>query len=122
MNRKAPFTLTVQNMYIGVGGLRVAGHARVVARVIPARTRNVQDARLALQIGRDVHAPVRIVVDHPVVVVPEDVRGPLGTLQDHARELQDAAQLEVLLARAGDLGARLCEEEKIKKTLINIGK
>lgn len=96
-------------MYDRVGGKRVARRARVVAGVRARRALDVQRALLVRQVGRDVHAPVDVVVDHAAVVVPEYVHRVDGALPDHALQVQRAVEHQILLRSAGDLGLRLCE-------------
>lgn len=97
-------------MHDGVGGERVAGRARVVAGVAAGRALHVQRAPLVGQVRRDVNAPVRVVVDHPAVVIPEHVHRFHRALPDHALQVQRAVEHQVLLRGAGDLGLRLCEQ------------
>lgn len=97
-------------MHDGVGGERVAGRARIVAGVAARRALHVQRAPLVGQVRRDVNAPVRVVVDHPAVVVPKHVHRFHRALPDHALQVQRAIEHQVLLRGAGDLGLRLCKQ------------
>lgn len=105
-------------MYDRVGGERVAGRAGVVAGVGARRAFDVQRAVLVGQVGRDVHAPVDVVVDHPAVVVPEYVHRVDGALPDHALQVQRAVEHQILLGSTGYLGLGLCN---ITKTIQSPG-
>lgn len=68
----------------------------------------IQKAHLT-GLGGYVHTPVDIVVDHPVVVVPEDVQRGLVALDDPAREPQRRTRLQILLRGAKNLRFRFCK-------------
>lgn len=71
-----------------------------------------QSAGLGGQFSGHVDAPIHVVVDHPVVVVPEDVHRRLCTLQNAALQLQPGTGLQVLLGWPGYLSFSLCEKMK----------
>lgn len=71
---------TVEYMHDRASRLRVVGYTRIVAGVVSGGRRYHETAGLGGQLWRHVDAPVIVVVDHTVVVVPEHVDGRLGAL------------------------------------------
>ena len=92
----------------GAGGLGVAGDAGVVAGVVPGGPSDEEGARLGGQVRGDVDTPVQVVVDHPVVVVPEDVDRRVRALPQRAQQQQRRADPQELVRLPVDLGSRLC--------------
>lgn len=68
-------------MHIGAGWLGVAGHAGIIPRVPRRGICYRQRAGLCCQLSGDVDPSIDVVIDHPVVVVPEDVGWSFCTLQ-----------------------------------------
>lgn len=62
------------------------------------------------ELGRHVNPPINVVVNHAVVVVPEDVKRKLRTLDHAALKLKAGTRLQVLLRRAGYLSSCLCKQ------------
>lgn len=71
---------TIEYMHDRASRLRVVGHTRVVAGVVSGGRRYHETTGLGGQLWRHVDAPVVVVVDHTVVVIPEHVDGRLGAL------------------------------------------
>jgi len=63
--------VTLEDMHQDTRRLRVAGFARVVARMTIRRPRHLQPALPADQVSANVHPLFDVVVDHTEVVVPE---------------------------------------------------
>lgn len=80
-------------MHVRAGRLRIARHTGVVARVPGGRTGDGQYAGLRQQFSRHVDTLVDVVVDHAVVVVPEDVRWWFGALEHGALEAKTGSGL-----------------------------
>lgn len=99
--------LTIEHVHESGGGLRVVGHAAVVARVCALRRRDDQRRADAALVCADVDAAVCVVVDHAIVVVPEHKQRRLGALPQHARQLQRAARLQILFSVADNYSFRL---------------
>lgn len=78
------FLLTVKYVNVGAGRLGVARHAGVVSGMMRRRAGYRQRARLLGELGGDVDPPIDVVVYHTIVVIPEDVRRRLRTLEDAA--------------------------------------
>ena len=82
------------------GGDAVAGAAGVVALVPLAGVAKGQLALCGLAgggVGVHLNPPLHVVVDHPVVVIPEDVLGRAGGGVQHAGEGDGGALVHVIL-------------------------
>lgn len=75
-------------MHVRACRLGVAGHARVVSGVTGGGIRDGQGACLGEQLGRHINPSVYVIVNHSVIVVPEDVAGSLCALHDSALQTQ----------------------------------
>lgn len=111
--------LTVEYVYDRVRGKRVARRARVVAGMCAGCPFDVQVAVLVGQVGRHVHSPVDVVVDHPAVVVPEYEHRVHGALPDHALQVQRAVEHQILFGSACNLGLGFCKtKQNPRETLL----
>lgn len=84
----------------------VVWYARVVARVDALGS--FDDERTGGSVADDFDAGRSLVVDHALVLVPENEIGRHAALPQVARQLQRAPTLDVLLGTTVDLGMSLC--------------
>ena len=92
------------------GGHGVAGAAGVVPLVPLAGVAEWQFALRGLVaggVGLHLDAPLHVVVDHPVVVVPEDVLGRAGGGVQHTSQRDRRAFVHVVLLAPLDVGLRV---------------
>lgn len=71
--------------------------------------RNCKRASFGCQLRRHVYPPIDVVVNHAVVVVPENVQGQLCALDYAALQLQARSWLEVFLRRARYFSLGFCK-------------
>lgn len=72
--------LTIENVHVRAGWLRVVRHTGVVTGVVACGAADVQRAGLGRALRGHVYAPVAVVVHHTIVVIPEHVHRRLRTL------------------------------------------
>jgi hypothetical protein len=89
--------------------LRIVGDAAVIAGVGALRRRNDKRGTSAALVGCYVDAAIGVVVDHSIVVVPEHKQRRLRALLQHARQLQGASHLQILLRGAHDFRFCFCK-------------
>lgn len=94
-------------MDVRTGRLRIAGYAGVVPRVLGCSAVYEQGASLRGTIRGHIYPTFPIVIDHAVVVVPENVTRGLGAGEQSAHQAQGAAQFQVLLRWPRYLGSGL---------------
>jgi len=98
-------------MDVRTGRLRITGYAGVVPRVLGCSAVYEQGASLGGTIRGHIYPTVPIVINHAVVVVPENVTRGLGAGQQSAHQAQGTAQFQVLLCRPRYLGSGLCNSQ-----------
>ena len=77
------------------GRMRIGWHAGVVARIVLVGFGHYQFAGIAAM--ADTNATSLVIVDHPILVVPEHVRWRLRTLPQQTRESQRATGFDKLV-------------------------
>lgn len=92
--------LTIKYMHVSAGRLRIAGNTGVVPRMARGRTRDAECAGFGREVCGDVDPSIHIVVDHAVVVVPEDVDWLLRALHHATLKSKARAGLQIFLRRA----------------------
>lgn len=93
-------------MYENTGHISIRRTARVVASVRSFRVLDLEpaDGRVVAGLLQGDGDPLGREVDHPGVVVPEDVRRGLGAVRDDARQVDLTAHAHVEVAAAQDFG------------------
>jgi hypothetical protein len=77
------------------GRMRIGWHAGVVARVVLLRFGHYKIARIATM--SDPNPTSHVIVDHPILVVPEHIHRRLCALLQQTRESQRATRLDKLV-------------------------
>ena len=101
--------ITVEDVHDDRGWIHVVRHARVVAGVDALRP--FDDERRRGSVAHHLHPRRSLVVDHPIVLVPEHEIGSNAALAQVARQPQRAPALHVLLRAAFDLSVRFCRNK-----------
>jgi hypothetical protein len=83
------------------GRMRIGWHAGVVARIVLMRFGHYQFAWIATMSYPDPTS--HVIVDHPILVVPEHINRRLRTLLQQTRESQRATRLDKLVWPTHDL-------------------
>jgi hypothetical protein len=94
------------------GGVRTGRRARVVTRILRQGARYQETAGPGLFFSYNANASSLRIVDDVGALVPVDERRWFWGLQDHAREVDVAATLDVQLRVAKDLRLGHCSVER----------
>jgi len=96
--------ITIENVNGNGGGPSIGGDTGVVARVGLVSLFNGEDALLSIPV--DDHTTNIVIIDHPVIMVPENIDGRLRALPEHTHQLKCAPAPYMFVGLPQDL--RFC--------------